>query len=125
MGKRVVQQVTYIDDFDDQEVDEGLLQTIEFSWEGSAYTIDLRPQNADKFRKDIDKWVAAATKITGKRGRPARAGGGGSTRPGTGSGRSKEELANIREWLVKNNHEVSPSGRIKAELLDIYDEAHK
>jgi hypothetical protein len=68
----------------------------------------------------MEKWVAAASKVSGRRGRPK-----GSSRPHTGSGRSKEELANIREWLKKNDHEVNERGRIKSELLDLYDAAHK
>lgn len=122
MARQVKTIVTVIDDFDGQPIDDGLSDTIDFTWEGTGYTIDLRPTNADKFRKDVEKWLAAATKVTGRRGRPK---GSAATRPGTGSGRGKEELANIREWLTKNGHEVNERGRIKGELLDLYDEAHQ
>lgn len=122
MAKKVQTIITVVDDFDDKEIDDGLADTIDFTWEGTSYTIDLRPTNADKFRKDMEKWLAAATKVTGRRGRPK--GTGGSSRPGTGSGRSKEELANIREWLKANGHEVNDRGRIKSDLIDLYDSAH-
>ncbi|WP_425005748.1 histone-like nucleoid-structuring protein Lsr2 [Mycolicibacterium sp. S3B2] len=124
MARKVETIVHIVDDFDDKPIDDGLAETIDFTWEGTSYTIDLRPTNADKFRKDVEKWVAAATKVTGRRGRPKGSGSGGA-RPGTGSGRSSEELANIREWAEKNGYEVSPRGRIKSEILDAYDEAHK
>lgn len=124
MAKKTQTIVTIIDDFDDKVIDDGLADTIDFTWEGAHYTIDLRPTNAEKFRKDMEKWLAAATKVTGRRGRP-RGTGSASSRPGTGSGRSKEELANIREWLKANGHEVNERGRIKSELLDLYDEAHR
>lgn len=124
MAKQVKTIVTVIDDFDDQPIDDGLADTIDFVWEGTSYTIDLRPTNADKFRKDMQKWLAAATKVTGRRGRPKSA-GGGSTRPGTGSGRSKEELQAARDWLTKNGHEVAPRGRIKTELLELFDASHE
>lgn len=123
MAKKVQTIVTVIDDFDDKPIDDGLAETIDFTWEGTSYTIDLRPQNAEKFRKDLEKWVAAATKVAGRRGRPK--GSGSTTRPATGSGRSKEELANIRGWLKSNGHEVNDRGRIKADLLALYDEAHQ
>lgn len=119
----IIKKVTVTDDFDGQIVDDGLAETIEFSFEGTDYIIDLRPTNAAKLRKDMEKWLAAGTKITGKRGRP-RSTGAGTKRPGTGSGRSKEQLANIREWLKKEGHEVNDRGRIKSELVDLYDAAH-
>ncbi len=121
MAKRTQTIVTVVDDYDDKEIEDGLAQTIDFTWEGSDYTIDLRPTNADKFRKDLEKWVAAATKITGRRGRPRSAGG---TRAPSGSGRSKEELQAVRDWAGKNGHEVSPRGRIAAPILEAYDQAH-
>lgn len=120
---KTITTVTVFDDFDGKEVEEGLAETFEFGYEGSTYVIDLRPTNADKFRKDLEKWVAAASKVTGKRGRP-KGSGSVSSRPGTGSGRSSEELANIREWLRKEGHEVSDRGRVKADLVDLYDAAH-
>lgn len=124
MAKQVKTIVTVIDDFDDKAIDDGLADTIDFTWEGTSYTIDLRPTNADKFRKDMEKWLAAATKVTGRRGRP-KSSGGGQKRPGTGSNRTPEELANIREWLRKQGHEVSDRGRVRSELIDLYDEAHQ
>lgn len=122
MAKKVQTIVTVIDDFDDKPIDEGLAETIDFTWEGTSYTIDLRPTNADKFRKDLEKWVAAATKVAGRRGRPK--GSGSAARPATGSGRSKEELANIRKWSASQGRELSPRGRIPSEVLDAYDAAH-
>lgn len=120
MAKKVQTIVTVVDDFDDQVIDDGLAETIDFTWEGSSYTIDLRPQNAAKFRKDIEKWLAAATKVTGRRGRPK----GSGTRAPSGSGLSKDELAAAREWLRGQGHEVNDRGRVKAELLDLYTAAH-
>ncbi|WP_241473756.1 histone-like nucleoid-structuring protein Lsr2 [Mycolicibacterium neoaurum] len=119
----IIRKVTVIDDFDGNEIEDGLAETFEFSFEGSDYILDLRPANATKFRKDLEKWVAASSKVTGKRGRP-RGASTASKRPGTGSGRSKEELQAARDWLTKNGHEVAPRGRIKAELLEIFDQAH-
>lgn len=124
MAKKVQTIVTVIDDFDDKPIDDGLADSIDFTWEGTSYTIDLRPANADKFRKDMEKWLAAATKVTGRRGRPKGTGGGG-TRPGTGSGYPKETLAKIREWAVDNGHEVSARGRIPQTIIDEWEKSQR
>ena len=122
MVKQTQVITTIIDDFDGKPVDDGLAETVDFSFDGHDYRIDLRPENAAKLRKDLDKWVSAAAKVTGRRGRAdAR---GSVSRSSTGSGRSSEQLANVREWAVKNGHQVSPRGRIPAAVLDAYDAAH-
>lgn len=46
-----------------------------------------------------------------------------ATKP-TGSGMSKEQLIAVREWLRSQGHEVSERGRIKADLLKLWEEAH-
>ncbi|MCU1694119.1 MAG: Lsr2 family protein [Mycobacterium sp.] len=120
MAKRVQTITTIVDDFDGNAIDENLVETIEFSVQGSSYRMDLRPENAAKFRKDLEKWIAAAPKITGRRGRPK----GSGARASTGSRLSSEELGAIREWARKQGYEVSDRGRIKAEIQDAYNKAH-
>jgi hypothetical protein len=44
---------------------------------------------------------------------------------GTGSGLDKEQLQAAREWLRAQGHDVSDRGRIKGELMDLYEAAHK
>lgn len=119
MAKKVVQLVEYVDDLDGSAVAEGDIETISFSYKGAAYEIDLKAANATKFDNAIQKYIDHARKAP--RGTAARA---ASTRRSSGSGRSKEELAEIRQWLTDNGHEVSSRGRIKTELLDVYDAAH-
>lgn len=124
MAKQIITQTIITDDFDGKEIQEGLAESLTFSFENTDYRIDLRPENSAKLRKDLEKWIAAAEKVTttGRRGRPK---GSGGSRPATGSGRSKEELAAVRDWAKQNGHEVSERGRIAAPILDAYDEAHK
>ena len=43
----------------------------------------------------------------------------------SGSGRSKEELQAIRDWAKSNKIKVPPRGRIKAEIIQKYDEVKK
>lgn len=120
MAKKTQTIVTMIDDYDAKPVEEGLAETIEFTWEGDSFTIDLRPENASKFRKDVEKWVAASTKLSARRGRPK----GSGSRPNTGSNRSPEELAAIRHWLRSQGHEVSDRGRIAANLQELFDKEY-
>ncbi len=42
----------------------------------------------------------------------------------SGSGRSKDELANIRAWAQANGHQVSERGRIRQDVLDAYHAAN-
>lgn len=118
MAREVVQLVKFIDDFDGTEVDEKEIETIKFGYRGKNYSIDLKLTNAKKFDDAIKKWVAAASEET------TRSRAAASTRRSTGSGRSKEQLAAIRAWLIQNNYEVAPRGRIKAELIEAFDAAH-
>lgn len=124
MAKKVI----LVDDIDGKEIDSGFEAPVEFSFDGKFYKLDLRQSNFEAFQEDLKKWIDAAEEITppssvrGKRD-PSR-GPKPSSRPDTGSGRSKEELANIREWAQKNGHEVSPRGRIAAPILEAYDAAH-
>lgn len=128
MAKKVIR----IDDVDGKEIDANFeVPPVAFSFMGKNYEIDLRQANVEKFEKDLESWIKAATEVEeaprgpGRRPRAASPQASGGSRPNTGSGRSKEELQNIRDWAVKNGHEVSPRGRIAAPILEAYDEAHK
>ena len=92
-------------------------QTINFSIGCDQYVIDLSGKEAEKFYDALKKYTDAATKVAGRGVRK-------STGRAGGSGRSKEELAAIREWLKANGHEVSDRGRIKQDLIDLYDGAN-
>lgn len=112
MAKRVVEIL--VDDLTGEESDK--IETITYSLDGSQYEIELAPKNADKFRGLFQDYIAVSRKTGGRRS--------SSTRSSSGSGRSKEELAQIREWAQANGHEVSPRGRIKSDVLEAYDAAH-
>lgn len=85
---------------------------------GSDYSIDLTDDEADEFRAAFDKYVKVASRAS-SRGTQ----GSSSARKPSGSGRSSEELAHIRAWAKDNGHAVSERGRIKAEVIEAFDEA--
>lgn len=123
MAQKKVVITTIIDDMTNEELTEDQATELVFGWQNAQYRLDISKLGAAKFEKFITPYVEAGEKIGGTRGRP-RGVGGAAKRPGTGSGKSREELANIREWLKKEGHEVNDRGRIRSELIDLYDQAH-
>ncbi|MFD6803051.1 histone-like nucleoid-structuring protein Lsr2 [Streptomyces cyaneofuscatus] len=46
-------------------------------------------------------------------------------RTGSGSGRTREELAAIRSWARENGHQVADLGMVPKRVLEAYDAAHQ
>lgn len=122
MAKKVQTLVEVYDDLDGEVIDSGLEQTVEFSYGGVDYRMDLRPSNAEAFDELMKPYIDAAERVTASR--PVKRATSTGTRAASGSGRSKEELQAVRDWAAKNGHEVAPRGRIKSEVLEAYDAAH-
>jgi len=97
-----------IDDIDGTDATD----TLEFSWGGDNYTIDLSDENADEFRRLMARYVPFATKVRhevktfGKRTIPMR---------------TTAELNEIRAWARKAGFEVSSVGRIREEIITAYE----
>lgn len=106
--------VTLIDDLDGKEIG-GDGGTVAFTFDGVSYQIDLAEKNLAKFRKALDPYVAAATKVHGQSSpnrRPRR------------SAASNDPQA-IREWARSHGHEVSARGRVPASVVTAYEAAHQ
>ena len=115
MAQRV--QTILIDDISGEEISDG--ETINFTWRGVAYAIDLSSAHVTKFEKAINPFLKVAR-------RDARR---NSTTPQSQSKRKtahtdKEQLAKIREWAHEEGLTVSERGRIAYEVRDAYDRAH-
>ncbi|TSD40496.1 Lsr2 family protein [Rhodococcus sp. KBS0724] len=110
-----------IDDLDGKPIDTGLGHEVTFAYQGIDYRIDLRPTNADKIEAAFAPYIKAAEKVSssGK----ARSKTQTATKA-SGSGRSAEQLKAIRDWAGNNGFDVSPRGRIKADVIDAFDAAH-
>jgi hypothetical protein len=113
----VAQKVTthLIDDLTGDTIAEDTGKTVQFSFDGGYYEIDLTDDNADALREAFSDYVAAARKVTGRGGR-----GSSSSKSRT----NPDELAKIREWAAANGHDVAPRGRISQAVRDAYDAAH-
>ena len=80
MARQVI--TTLIDDLDGKKAD----RTVEFSLDGTAYTIDLSDANAGKLRKALDPFINAGTRV-------GRGSGRGPTRSSTLRGRRRPRAA--------------------------------
>lgn len=107
--------VELVDDLDGSPGEE----TIQFTWEGKALIIDVSKKNADKLRKAIDPFVAAA--------RPDEAAPAPTAAPkrrGAPKGSGRQDVAAVRAWARENGHTVPDRGRLKPDIFEAYDKAH-
>jgi hypothetical protein len=106
MVKRVTQSL--VDDLDGKSADE----TVVFEIDGVSYEIDLSSKNARRLRKDLEKWIAAARRVGGRRKR--------SLASATRTSSSPDESRAIREWARGRGFEVGERGRIPADIVGAY-----
>lgn len=89
--------------------------TVRFALDGSTYEVDLTRAERDEFHAALAPYIAAGRSV-------ARGLGGASRSARTpAAGRGPEELAAIRAWLREQGHEVADRGRIRADLVALYD----
>jgi hypothetical protein len=98
-----------IDDVDGSAAD----TTITFALDGTNFEIDLSDSNAAKLRESLAPWIAGA--------RGVRGGGSAPRRPRASRSGAASDAQAIREWARENNIEVSDRGRIKAEVVEMYN----
>lgn len=105
MAQRI--QVTLEDDIDGSAAAE----TILFGLDGVNYEIDLSEANATKLREALASWVGSARRVGGRRQ---------ATRTTAG----RNDLNDIRAWGRENGYKVSDRGRVSADVIKAYDDAH-
>ena len=111
MAQRIITQL--ISDLSGDEVAQGKGETLEFSYRGQNYSIDLTEKEAAGFDKAVAMYIDHATKI-------GRSRSVGNFRRATPSSDTKA----IREWAQANGYEVGDRGRIPAEVKDAYAAAN-
>ncbi len=120
MAERVT--IELVDDLDGSVADE----TVHFTWEGKSLVIDLNKKNADKLRKAIEPFVAAARPDgTVQAPAPRRRLSGSSS-----AGKRQVAIAGaatsvIRAWARENSIEVPDRGRLKPEVVQAWEAAGK
>jgi hypothetical protein len=112
MAKRVIEVLTS-DLSGDDLGDDG--QTIEFSYQGVDYSIDLTKKEANNFDKSLTTYTKNARRVGGRKKKTP-------SPSSTPTGKEKSQL--VREWARQNGHTVSDRGRINQQVQDAYDAAH-
>jgi hypothetical protein len=110
MAKKTVVTEILVDDMDGSAGD----RTITFTWDGTAYEIELSRKNATAFEKMMKPYLDVARRVrSSTRGRRAVGARGG-----------KRDLAAIRAWAEENGFDVSARGRVAGAVIDAYDAAN-
>ena len=100
-------QTILVDDIDGSEAS----QTVTFALDGVTYEIDLTDEHAAALRESFEEWTSKGRRTGGRRhkGRPAV---------------RNSKTTEMREWLLSQGREVSTRGRIPADLVELYNNAH-
>lgn len=110
-------QVILMDDIDGSDADE----TLSFSLDGVNYEIDLSTEHATAMRETFATWVGHARRVgsraPGRRSAPKAPKSSAASEPGRDTGA-------VRAWAKENGFTVSDRGRISAEVIQAFDDAH-
>lgn len=140
----------YVDDLDGTKLKDDQRDTIEFTYRGRGYTLDLSHKNGAQFDTDMSKYIEAAIraeqrstetesaeKVPAKQARrsgPAKPTGRQKSRVSRRKAVAERNRAagqltaqqrkSIREWANSHGHNLSSRGRLPAEIIDAFNEAH-
>ena len=90
----------------------GNASAVSFSYNGVDYSIDLSNKNKAAFDKVMKPYLAAASKVGGRRTRSRRS----AASPG-----KRSDLNDVRAWAKSQGMKVSDRGRVSAEVLAAFD----
>jgi hypothetical protein len=114
MARKV--ETTLVDDMTGDAADE----TVSFGLDGVEFEIDLSANNAGVLRDILADYANAGRKV-GKR----TAGSNGRSGPSATSRGNREQTAAIRAWAREAGRQVSDRGRISAEVVKAFEDAHR
>ena len=87
-------------------------KVVAFSYQGTAYEIDLGPSNEAEFAKTLAPFIAAGRRPSGGSRRPAR------------TAALRTDRAAVRAWAKQEGMKISERGRIPADVEAKYQAAH-
>ena len=90
-------------------------ETVSFSYDGTAYEIDLCQMHAKELRDKFGQYTEHARRATG---------GAAGRRRRSRSGPGRERSSEIRAWAKQRGHKVSERGRIPASIIAEYESSH-
>lgn len=108
MAQRTI--VRLIDDIDGGEADE----TVEFSFRGQAFEIDLAAEHIKEMAEFLGPFMEAGRKTSAPTIR------GRATRSVASAAARREDYNDVRRWAAENGYTVSNRGRIAREVLEAY-----
>lgn len=114
MAQKVV--VELVDDLDGTASPD--ISTVTFRLDGASYEIDLTENNAERLRESLAPYVGAARRTGGRIKRAV------STGPATRPAADREQTKAIREWARDNGWALADRGRIPANVMTAFDQAH-
>ncbi|MFD8496228.1 Lsr2 family protein [Amycolatopsis sp. NPDC059657] len=91
--------------------------TVLFGLDGLSYSIDLSDERTEDLRQILAPYVTNARRVGGRKVR-------GTGTPVATTPRS-EKPGQMRVWLRANGHPVSDRGRVSADLVKVYEDAHQ
>ena len=101
-------KVVQVDDLSGDPAD----TTVKFALDTTEYEIDLSNDNASQLRDVFSRYVNAARKVSSSPGQR----GAQAAKPDFAG----YDPAAVRAWAAGNGIEVSPRGRIKADVVERY-----
>ncbi|MFD1506997.1 Lsr2 family protein [Georgenia yuyongxinii] len=99
-----------VSDLSGRPIERGKGRSIDFSYEGVLYRVDLTNDELADFENALRPYLEAGRKIEGQRRRTSAA----STK------KHAFDPAAVRAWAASQGIAVSPRGRIKAEVVEKY-----
>ena len=101
--------VRLVDDLDGSDA----VDTVSFALDGTEYEIDLNDEHIDQLRGSLMLYIKAARKV-----------GGGPSRRQTSAApkrSSRDDLAEVRAWLIEREYPVKDRGRVPVAWIADYD----
>jgi len=86
---------------------------VHFSFDGQSYEIDLSKKNLARLEKSLQPFTDAGRRTAHRKAAKAQRGT-----------RSRIDNAAVRAWAAEQGLKVPERGRISAEVMRKYDEAH-
>lgn len=116
--RKEITDVQLIDDIDGSPA----TATIEFTFDGKNYVIDLSEQHADEFNKALAPYIEHARRARRARRGPANK---RKARSSSEAARIKRQRnAEIRTWALENGVTVSKRGQLGQDTIAAYEAAH-
>lgn len=113
--RKEYKSVELVDDIDGSPA----TATIEFTFDGKNYVIDLSEQHADEFNKALAPYVEHA-----RRARRAPANKRKSRSSSEAARVKRQKNAEIRAWALENGVTVSKRGQLGQDTIAAYEAAH-